>query len=78
MITTNKMTFKINDNGNLTIKDDYKETVIHSDKFDLIKLMSTIKAYLDGDKVDDNGNVKSKATLLRYNPRSCRLEKVEE
>lgn len=77
MITLSNMKFKIQENGNLSITDDNKETIIHSDRFDLITLMKTIQDYLiDGTSVDSENNTTN--YTYRYNPRSKRLEKVEE
>ena len=71
MINAKKMKFEINENSYLTIKDDKKETVIHTDKHELQQLMETIKKYLDD-------TTKKKSYAYRFNPRSRRLEKVEE
>ena len=76
METNRKMKFSIKENGNLTIVDDNKETVIHSDRFDLTELMKTIQDYLiAGTVVED---VVKPSFVYRYNPRSRRIEKVEE
>ena len=65
------MKFKIEDNSYLSITDDKKETIIHTDRHELEELMNTIKTYLEN-------TVVKKAYTYRFNPRSCRLEKVEK
>lgn len=71
METNRKMKFSIKENGNLTIVDDNKETVIHSDRYDLKELMRTIQDYLIDEESKPN-------VSFRYNPRSRRIEKVVE
>lgn len=71
MINDKKMKFKIEDNSYLSIIDDKKETIIHTDRHELEELMNTIKKYLEDTEV-------KKAYTYRFNPRSRRLEKVEE
>lgn len=71
MINEKKMKFKIEDNSCLSITDDKKETIIHTDRHELKELMNTIKKYLEDTAV-------KKAYTYRFNPRSRRLEKVEE
>ena len=71
MINENKMKFKIEDNSYLSIIDDKKETIIHTDRHELEELMNIIKKYLEDTAV-------KKACPYRYNPRSRRLEKIEE
>ena len=78
MIKDNKMKFKITENGNLSIIDDKKETVIHSDRYDLTVLMKTIQSFLLGETPDENVEEKKKGCVYQYNPRSKRLEKVVE
>ena len=65
------MKFKIEDNSYLSITDDKKETIIHTDRHELKELMNEIKKYLE-----DTAPKKSYA--YRFNPRSRRLEKVSE
>lgn len=79
MLKDNKMKFKITENGNLSIIDDKKETIIHSDRYDLTVLMKTIQSFLLGE-ASENEEVedKPKNYFYRYNPRSKRLEKVFE
>lgn len=79
MLKDNKMKFKITENGNLSIIDDKKETIIHSDRYDLTVLMKTIQSFLLGE-VSENEKVedKPKSYFYQYNPRSKRLEKVFE
>jgi hypothetical protein len=71
MINEKKMKFKIEDNSYLSIIDDKKETIIHTDRHELKELMNTIKEYL-------KDTSEQKAYVYRFNPRSRRLEKVEE
>lgn len=71
MINEKKMKFKIDDNSYLSIIDDKKETIIHTDRHELEELMNTIKKYFEDTAV-------KKAYTYRFNPRSRRLEKVEE
>lgn len=78
MIKDNKMRFKITENGNLSIKDDKKETIIHSDRYDLIDLMKTIQSFLLGETPEKEIEVKKESCVYRYNPRSKRHEKVIE
>lgn len=75
METNRKMKFSIKENGNLTIVDDNKETVIHSDRYDLKELKRTIQDYLIGDNIDEESKPK---VSFRYNPRSRRIEKIVE
>jgi hypothetical protein len=75
MKTNRKMKFSIKENGNLTIVDDNKETVIHSDRYDLKELMRTIQDYLNGNNIDEEPKPK---VSFRYNPRSRRIEKIVE
>ena len=79
MLKDNKMKFKITENGNLSIIDDKKETIIHSDRYDLTVLMKTIQTFLLGE-ASENEEVeeKPKGYFYRYNSRSKRLEKVVE
>jgi hypothetical protein len=79
MLKDNKMKFKITENGNLSIIDDKKETIIHSDRYDLTVLMKTIQPFLLGE-ASENEEVedKPKGCFYRYNTRSRRLEKVIE
>lgn len=77
MIKDNKMKFKVIENGNLTIKDDKKETVIYSDRYNLIDLMKTIQSFLLGETSEKNiEKAKAETYVYRYNPRSKRHEKV--
>ena len=78
MIKDNKMKFKITENGNLSIIDDKKETVIHSDRYDLTVLMKTIQSFLLGETPAEVVEEKKETYVYRYNPRSKRLEKVIE
>lgn len=71
MINEKKMKFKIDDNSYLSIIDDKNETIIHTDRHELEELMNTIKKYFEDTAV-------KKAYTYRFNPRSRRLEKVEE
>ena len=71
MIKDKKMKFKIENNSYLSIIDDKKETIIHTDRHELEELMIVIKNYLESTE-------KSKSCIYVYNPRSKRLEKVEE
>ena len=65
------MKFKINENSYLSITDDNKETIIHTDKHELEELMNVIKTYLED-------TTEKKGFVYRYNPRSRRIEKIEE
>lgn len=79
MLKDNKMKFKITENGNLSIIDDKKETIIHSDRYDLTVLMKTIQSFLLGEASEnEKAEDKPKSCLYQYNPRSKRLEKVYE
>ena len=71
MINEKKMKFKIEDNSYLSISDDKKESIIHTDRHELEELMNTIKTYLEN-------TVVKKAYTYRFNPRSRKLEKVEK
>lgn len=79
MLKDNKMKFKITENGNLSIIDDKKETIIHSDRYDLTVLMKTIQSFLLGKATkNEKAEDKPKSCFYQYNPRSKRLEKVVE
>ena len=65
------MKFKIEDNSYLSITDDKKETIIHTDRHELEELMNEIKKYLED-------TAPKKFYAYRFNPRSRRLEKVNE
>lgn len=78
MIKDNKMKFKITENGNLSIIDDKKETIIHSDRYDLTVLMKTIQSFLLGETPAEVVEEKKETYVYRYNPRSKRHEKVIE
>ena len=79
MLKDNKMKFKITENGNLSIIDDKKETIIHSDRYDLTVLMKTIQSFLLGEASEnEKAEDKPKNCFYRYNTRSRRLEKVFE
>lgn len=79
MLKDNKMKFKITENGNLSIIDDKKETIIHSDRYDLTVLMKTIQSFLLGEASENKeAEDKPKSCFYQYNPRSKRLEKVIE
>ena len=71
MINEKKMKFKIEDNSYLSIIDDKKETIIHTDRHELEELMNVIKKYLEDTEA-------KKTCTYKFNPRSRRLEKVEE
>lgn len=72
------MKFKIKENGNLSIIDDNKETIIHSDRFDLIDLMKSVQSFLIGETKGEPIEKETGCCYYVYNPRSQRLEKVEE
>lgn len=79
MLKDNKMKFKITENGNLSIIDDKKETIIHSDRYDLTVLMKTIQSFLLGEASEnEKAEDKPKSYFYQYNPRSKRLERVYE
>lgn len=65
------MKFKINENSNLSIIDDKKEIIIHTDRHELEDLMNKIKVHLEETK-------ENKSYTYVYNPRSRRLEKKED
>lgn len=65
------MEFKIDENSYLSIIDDKKETIIHTDRHELEELMNEIKKYLED-------TAPKKTYTYRFNPRSRRLEKVSE
>ena len=78
MLKDKKMKFKIKENGNLSILDDNKETIIHSDRFDLIDLLKTVQSFLIGETKGEPMEKKTDCNYYVFNPRSKRLEKVEE
>lgn len=77
MIKEDKMKFLINENSNLVIIDDKKETTINTDRYELTQLMKHIHEYLIKEDTDKPAEDKRGYTY-RYNPRSRRLEKVIE
>ena len=72
------MKFKIENNSNLTIVDDKKEIIIHTDKFDLKELMLMIQEHLLEDIDETEIATSNKGVNYKFNPRSGRLERVIE
>lgn len=69
------MKFLINENSNLVIVDDKKETIIHTDRYELMELMRAIQDFLLGVDVKEEEKKENKY-VYRFNPRSRRLEKT--
>jgi hypothetical protein len=68
------MKFLINENSNLVIIDDKKETIINTDRYELTQLMKHIQEYLIKEDTEKSAEDK-KGYTYRYNPRSRRIEK---
>ena len=77
VINISKMEFKIDKNSNLTVTSDKKTTTLITDRSDLISLMEFIQKHIE-ETADIEVEKTVKGVVYRYNPRSRRLERVEE
>ena len=77
VINISKMEFRIDKNSNLTVTSDKKTTTLITDRADLISLMEFIQKHIE-ETADIEVEKTVKGVVYRYNPRSRRLERVEE